>query len=845
MKMNLDNINFSVFICSLNEFIKTRIRMSKSLFIVESPAKAKTIGKYLGDDFIVTSSYGHVRDLPESKLSIDINNNYEPQYVVSEDKEKIVAELIKLAKKAKDIYFATDEDREGEAISWHLCKILDVDPKTAKRVTYTEITKKAIEKAIANPRKLNLDLVDAQQARRVLDRIVGYEVSPILWKKVRPNLSAGRVQSVATKLIVEREREINVFNSSSVFKILAKFPVEDGKGKAATLKAERKQVTPKFDDAKNFLESCIGAKYSIKDIEKKPGKRNPAAPFTTSTLQQEASRKLGFSVIKTMLVAQKLYEQGHITYMRTDSTNLSDDAMKASADEINSRYGKEYAQARNYTNKAKGAQEAHEAIRPTLFNVTEINVEYDQQRLYDLIWKRTVASQMAQAQTEKTIASIEISTNKEILQASGEVIIFEGFLKVYNESTDEDEDEETSGLLPPLTIGQNLDLDEMMATERFSKPAARYSEAALVKKLEELGIGRPSTYAPTISTIQNRGYVVKGIKVGKERVVKQFLLKKDKVSNIDTKEIYGADKNKLMPSDVGIMVTDFLEENFKDIMNYSFTANVEQEFDNIASGDIKWAKMIDGFYKPFHKNVEHTTEHSERANMEKILGNHPENGEVILARIGKFGPMVQMGQPVEDGPKPRYAKMKADQSIETITLEEALDLFKLPLKFGEYEGYEMSANIGRFGPYVLYNKVFASVPKEYDIYELTREQAIEIIKNKAEADAKKMIKSFEKEGIDLLNGRYGPYIKKGKDNYKIPKDREPESLTIEEIQALIAEQDANPKKGGRGRFQKKAAPEPKAKKAPAKKAATKKAATTKTKSTATKKATTKKATTKK
>ncbi len=843
--MNLDNINFSVFICSLNEFIKTRIRMSKSLFIVESPAKAKTIGKYLGNDFIVTSSYGHVRDLPESKLSIDINNNYEPQYVVSEDKEKIVAELIKLAKKAKDIYFATDEDREGEAISWHLCKILDVDPKTAKRVTYTEITKKAIEKAIANPRKLNLDLVDAQQARRVLDRIVGYEVSPILWKKVRPNLSAGRVQSVATKLIVEREREINAFNSSSVFKILAKFPVEDGKGKAATLKAERKQATPKFDDAKNFLESCIGAKYSIKDIEKKPGKRNPAAPFTTSTLQQEASRKLGFSVIKTMLVAQKLYEQGHITYMRTDSTNLSDDAMKASADEINSRYGKEYAQARNYTNKAKGAQEAHEAIRPTLFNVTEINVEYDQQRLYDLIWKRTVASQMAQAQTEKTIASIEISTNKEILQASGEVIIFEGFLKVYNESTDEDEDEETSGLLPPLTIGQNLDLDEMMATERFSKPAARYSEAALVKKLEELGIGRPSTYAPTISTIQNRGYVVKGIKVGKERVVKQFLLKKDKVSNIDTKEIYGADKNKLMPSDVGIMVTDFLEENFKDIMNYSFTANVEQEFDNIASGDIKWAKMIDGFYKPFHKNVEHTTEHSERANMEKILGNHPENGEVILARIGKFGPMVQMGQPVEDGPKPRYAKMKADQSIETITLEEALDLFKLPLKFGEYEGYEMSANIGRFGPYVLYNKVFASVPKEYDIYELTREQAIEIIKNKAEADAKKMIKSFEKEGIDLLNGRYGPYIKKGKDNYKIPKDREPESLTIEEIQALIAEQDANPKKGGRGRFQKKAAPEPKAKKAPAKKAATKKAATTKTKSTATKKAATKKATTKK
>ena len=806
--------------------------MSKSLFIVESPAKAKTIGKYLGEDFIVTSSYGHVRDLPESKLSIDIKNNYEPQYVISEDKEKIVAELKKLAKKAKDIYFATDEDREGEAISWHLCKILDVDPAVAKRVTYTEITKTAIQKAIANPRKLNLNLVDAQQARRVLDRIVGYEVSPILWKKVKPSLSAGRVQSVATKLIVEREREINSFLSGSTFKLLAKFPVEDGKGKTATLKAERKQATPTYENAKSFLDSCIGSNYTISNIEKKPGKRTPAAPFTTSTLQQEASRKLGFSLIKTMLVAQKLYEQGHITYMRTDSTNLSQDAMNASADEITSRYGKDYLQSRNYTNKAKGAQEAHEAIRPTLFNITELDVEYDQQRLYDLIWKRTVASQMAQAETEKTIASIEISSNKEILQASGEVIVFEGFLKVYNESTDDEEDEDSSGLLPPLAIGQKLSLDEMVAVERYSRPPARYSEAALVKKLEELGIGRPSTYAPTISTIQNRGYAIKGAKTGKERTVRQFVLKNDKISTNDTKEIFGADKNKLFPSDIGMMVTDFLQENFKDIMDYSFTANVEQEFDNIANGDIKWSKMIDTFYVPFHKNVEHTAENSERANKEKVLGNHPQSGEVILARIGRYGPMVQIGQQVEDGPKPQYAKMKQDQSIETITLEEALDLFKLPKKFGPYEGYELSANIGRFGPYVMHNKVFASIPKDIDVYEITFEQAVEILKNKLEADAKKMIKSFPDEGIDILNGRYGPYIKKDKENYKIPKDKDPEKLSLEEIQALIKEQDAQPKKGGRGRFQKKAAaPAPAkkaaAKKAPAKKAAAKKASTKK------------------
>lgn len=827
--------------------------MSKSLFIVESPAKAKTIGKYLGDDFIVTSSYGHVRDLPESKLSIDIQNNYEPQYVISEDKEKVVNELIRLAKKAKDVYFATDEDREGEAISWHLCQILGIDPKQAKRVTYTEITKSAIQKAIAKPRKLNLDLVDAQQARRVLDRIVGYEVSPILWKKVKPSLSAGRVQSVATKLIVEREREINAFTSSSTFKIVARFPVDDDKGKTVSLKAERKQATNTYDNANQFLQSCIGASYSIQSIEKKPGKRTPSAPFTTSTLQQEASRKLGFSLTRTMLIAQKLYEQGHITYMRTDSTQLSEEALGHAASEIQKRFGKNYVNTRQYQSKNKSAQEAHEAIRPTDFSRTELDVESDQQKLYDLIWKRTVASQMAQAETEKTLVQIEVSSNKELLQASGEVVIFDGFLKVYSESSDEEEDEDSSGLLPPLKIGQGLSLDEMTAMERYSRPPARYTEASLVKKLEELGIGRPSTYAPTISTIQNRGYVIKGARTGKERVLRQLVLKNNSIHNANTKETYGADKNKLYPSDIGIMVTDFLQENFNQIMDYSFTAKVEQEFDDIANGDIRWSKMIDGFYKPFHKIVEHTAENSERASKERVLGKHPQSGEVVLVRIGRYGPMAQIGQVTEDGPKPQFAKLKTDQSIETISLEEALDLFKLPKKFGAYNGYELSANIGRFGPYVMHNKVFASVPKEYDVYELTQEQAIEILKNKLEADAKKLIKSFDKDDISILNGRYGPYIKKGKENYKIPKDTDPATLDLKRVLELIEEQDAKPKTGGKGRFArrgattetapmkaaaKKSNPKAASKKAAVKKPSSKKAAAKK--ATTTKKALTKK-----
>ncbi len=818
--------------------------MSKSLFIVESPAKAKTIGKYLGEDFIVTSSYGHIRDLPGSKLSIDIEKNYEPLYEISEDKEKVVNELRKLAKNAKDIYLATDEDREGEAISWHLCKVLGVDPAKAKRVTYTEITKTAIEKAIANPRKLDLSLVDAQQARRVLDRLVGYEISPILWRKVRPNLSAGRVQSVATKLIVEREREINAFNSTSTFKILAKFPVEDGKGKIATLKAERKLSTAAYTDAEKFLNSCLNANYNILNVEKKPGKRTPAAPFITSTLQQEASRKLGYSVIRTMTVAQKLYEAGHISYMRTDSTNLSQDALDHAAKEIAKRFGKEYVNTKQYTSKSKGAQEAHEAIRPVNFAVMDIGDE-DGAKLYELIWKRTIASQMTNAETEKTVATIEISTNKELLIASGEVITFDGFLAVYNESQDDDEeDEDSSGLLPPLKVGQELNLDDMTAMERFSRPPARYTEASLVKKLEELGIGRPSTYAPTISTIQNRGYVIKGAKTGKERKLRQLRLKKNKIDTLELVEVFGAEKAKLFPSDIGIMVTDFLELNFKDIMNYSFTARVEQQFDDIANGEVKWTKMMDDFYKPFHKTVEDTAENSERATKERILGNHPVSGDTVLVRIGKFGPMAQIGQPVEGGPKPQYAKMKQDQSIETITLEEALDLFKLPRKMGLFEDSEVVASAGRFGPYVLHNKLFISIPKEYDVFEITLPECIEIINKKREAIANAHIKSFEKEGIEILIGRYGPYMKKEKENYKIPKDKVAADLTLEECLEIIKEQDANPKVG-KGRFAKRGAAKkateaakPSAKKATTKKAPAKKASAKK--ATAKKKTATKK-----
>lgn len=766
--------------------------MSKNLIIVESPAKAKTINKFLGSDYVVTSCYGHIRDLPDSGLAIDIENGFEPNYVISEDKEKVIKELKKLAKGAEEIYLATDEDREGEAISWHLCDVLKLNPEKAKRITYTEVTKEAIQEAVANPRTINMDLVNAQQARRVLDRLVGYEISPVLWRKVRPSLSAGRVQSVAVRLIVEREREIRAFTTVPSFKTVAYFFVTDANGKKIAFKADRGTNFKTEADAEKFLKEVADAEFKVSAIEKKPGKRSPAAPFTTSTLQQEASRKLGFSVLNTMRVAQRLYENGHITYMRTDSTHLSDTAHKALSKEIKSKYGKEFYEQRNYVTKSAGAQEAHEAIRPSHMEHPTIDAESDEQRLYDLIWKRTIASQMADAQIEKTIIDIVNDKNKETLQAKAEVILFEGFLKVYNEGVDEDAegDEDTAALIPPVKQGQVLDLKELTATERFSKPAARYTEASLVKKLEELGIGRPSTYAPTISTIQKRNYVVKEPREGVERKYKVVTLKAGKVGTEVKTEITGAEKGKLSPTDIGLLVTDFLVENFKDILDYNFTADVEQQFDKVAEGKKVWNKMIADFYKPFHKTVEDTTENAERVSGERLLGTDPASGEPLIVRMGKFGPMAQIGKADEEtGKKPRFAKLRPTQSIETITFEEALELFKLPRVLGKNsDDKEIKASIGRFGPYVQLDKTFVSIPKDKDPYTITLEDALTLIREKAEKDANRVIHNFEKEGIQVLNGRYGPYIKKGKDNYKIPKDKEAEYLTLEEVQMIIGEQ---------------------------------------------------------
>lgn len=766
--------------------------MSKNLIIVESPAKAKTIGKYLGKDFTVTSCYGHIRDLPESGLAIDITNNYTPDYVVSDDKKDVIKDLKKLAKGVDEIYLATDEDREGEAISWHLCDVLGLNPKTAKRVTYTEITEKAVKAAIKNPRTINMNLVNAQQARRVLDRLVGYEISPVLWRKVKPSLSAGRVQSVAVRLIVEREREIRAFKAVSSYKVVAWFFVKDENGKRIAFKAERPSNFANEKDALNFLQEVTGANFSVSAIEKKPGKRSPAAPFTTSTLQQEASRKLSFSVSKTMLIAQKLYENGHITYMRTDSTSLSDFAIDALEKEIDSRYGKEYHKKRKYTTKNESAQEAHEAIRPSYMDKQSIEGEYDEQRLYDLIWKRTVASQMADAEIEKTIIDIINDKNKETLRAQAEVILFDGFLKVYNEGVDEDaeSDEETEALIPPVKKGQALDLKDITATQKFTKPLPRYTEASLVKKLEELGIGRPSTYAPTISTIQKRNYVLKENREGVERKYQVLTLKDGKISTEEKTEITGTEKAKLFPTDVGGLVTDFLLENFKSILDYNFTAEVEKEFDEIALGKMEWHKMIDDFYKPFHENVETTTKEAQRVSGERLLGTDPVSGEPVIARMGRFGPMAQIGKAEEGSDKkPRFAKLRATQSIETITLEEALELFKLPRVLGKTaDGKDVKASIGKFGPYVQLDKTFVSIPKDKDPYTITLEDALTLISEKEQANASKIIHNFEKEGIQVLNGRYGPYIKKGKDNYKIPKDKSAEYLTLEDVLMIIGEQ---------------------------------------------------------
>ena len=797
--------------------------MSKNLVIVESPAKAKTIEGYLGKDFVVKSSYGHVRDLPKNDLAINVERGFLPVYEITEDKKAVVSELKKLSDKAEVVWLATDEDREGEAISWHLLEALKLDVKKVKRIVFHEITKKAIHKAIENPRTVDIDLVNAQQARRVLDRLVGFELSPVLWKKVRPSLSAGRVQSVAVRILVEREREISHFKVASFYNVRGFFDLGN-----AILKADLVRKLKDHEEAQSFLEKANGAAFSIKDIETKPAKRTPAAPFTTSTLQQEAGRKLGFSVAQTMTVAQRLYESGKITYMRTDSVNLSDFALDACKNEISSSYGPNYSKTRQYTTKSKGAQEAHEAIRPTEMSVREISGERNEQRLYDLIWKRTLASQMADAELEKTTATVAISTTDDVMQAKGEVIRFDGFLKVYMESSDDEEsDDGNSGMLPPIKVGQNLDMQEIVATQRYTQKPSRYSEAALVKKLEELGIGRPSTYAPTISTVQKRDYVVKEERQGTERVYEVLTLKKGSIHGESKTEITGAEKGKLYPTDIGIVVTDFLVENFPNILDYQFTAKVEEEFDTIAEGKLEWQEMMKRFYNPFHKTVAQTIETAQRATGERELGTDPASGKPVIARIGRFGPMIQIG--ASDDEAKRFASLRADQSIGNITLEEALKLFELPRTLGEYEGKPVSAAIGRFGPYIKHGSVFASIkPKEGDDpYTITFERAVEVLQAKALAESQRLIKQWESHpDIQVLNGRFGPYIKSGKDNVKIPKGKEAAALTLEEVLDLVKEAEANPSTK-RGRFGKKAAEPTKAaatKKAAPKKAAAKKAA---------------------
>lgn len=769
--------------------------MAKNLLIVESPAKAKTIEKFLGKDFKVVSSYGHIRDLEKGNKAINKEANYAPTYVVPKDKEKLVKELKKLSKDAEEVWLATDEDREGEAISWHLCEELGLDPKETKRIVFHEITKSAIEKAVQAPRTIDQNLVNAQQARRVLDRLVGFELSPLLWRKIsmKGSLSAGRVQSVAVRIIVEREREIQGFESTNSFKVTALFDVEDNSGKKVKLKAELARKLPDEAAAQEFLESCNGARFAINDVATKPAKKSPAPPFTTSTLQQEASRKLSFSVTKTMSVAQKLYESGLITYMRTDSVNLSDQALAASASAIKNSFGEEYVQNRRYKGKSANAQEAHEAIRPTYFERNEIEGSRDEERLYELIWKRAVASQMADAKLERTTVKIGISTNEDELTAKGEVLLFPGFLKLYLESTDDEEEEEAAGMLPPLSVGQELPLNVMDATEKFTKAPPRYNEASLVKKLEELGIGRPSTYAPTISTIQKRGYVERLDKDGVERAYKVLTLKGSDIKSKTETETTGTERAKLFPTDVGKVVNDFLTEHFKKVMDYNFTARIEEDFDEIANGKIEWASMIDGFYKPFHENVEETAENAERASGERELGVDPKSGRPVLVRIGRYGPMAQIGKP-DDEDKPKFAKLRANQQLETITLEEALKLFDFPRELGEFEDKVVKVAIGRFGPYVQHEKLFASIPKEQSPEDIELDEAIELIKAKREADAKKFINSFKDGEIQVLNGRYGPYIKSGKKNFKIPKDKDPEALTQEDCEEIMANQPAS---GGR------------------------------------------------
>lgn len=745
-----------------------------NLVIVESPAKAKTIEGYLGKDFVVKSSYGHVRDLPTKGLSIDLENNFKPEYTVMSDKKKVITELKKLAKEADQVWLATDEDREGEAISWHLAEALGLDHKTTKRIVFHEITKPAILNAIQNPRTIDKNLVDAQQARRVLDRIVGFELSPVLWKKVKPSLSAGRVQSVTVRLIVEREKEIDAFQSEEYYRVKAVFT---SKGKTFT--ADLNKRLGSETEAKAFLEKCKDADFMVESVDKRPGKKSPAAPFTTSTLQQEAARKLGYSVAQTMRLAQGLYEAGKITYMRTDSVNLSNTAVEGAKNEIQSEYGSDYVNPRKFSTKTANAQEAHEAIRPTYFNQRKASGNAQEQKLYDLIWKRAIASQMSDAKLLRTTIKIASKAFEELFEVKGEIITFDGFLKVYLEGTDDEGEDEENSNLPNVAEHEQLELDGAEVIQKFTNHPARYTEAALVKKLEELGIGRPSTYAPTISTVQKRGYVVKEDREGIERKYKVISLKEKIISEELKTENTGAERNKLFPTDIGTVVTDFLEEHFNNIMDYHFTANVEEEFDHISRGELEWTKMMHKFYKPFHGTVEDTLENSERATGERELGVDPKSGKPVIARLGRYGPMIQIGSTEDEADKPQFAKLRPGQSIQTIELEDALELFKLPRTVGHYEGKEIVASTGRFGPFLRYDGAFYNIGK-LDPLEIELDECIQVIKDKIEAAKNAIIHEFENEPpVKVLKGRYGPYMVIGSDNYKIPKDIDPEALTLE------------------------------------------------------------------
>lgn len=761
--------------------------MAQNLVIVESPAKGKTIEGFLGKDYLVKSSFGHIRDLVKKGLGIDTDNNFQPTYEVDADKKEVVNELKRLAKKADMVWLATDEDREGEAISWHLYEALELEPKKTKRIVFHEITKPAILGAIANPRQIDINLVNAQQARRILDRLVGFELSPVLWKKIKPSLSAGRVQSVAVRLIVEREREINDFTSTSSYRVTAVFLVN-----GIPVKAEIAKRFGTKEEAEQFLQKCATSKFTVDNLEVKPGKRSPAAPFTTSTLQQEASRKLGFSVAQTMRVAQRLYEAGKITYMRTDSVNLSQTAIDAATSEITKNYGAQYSNPRQFKTKSKGAQEAHEAIRPTYFNNLTVDGESQEQKLYDLIWKRSIASQMTDAQLEKTTATIGVSGASEKFVAQGEVIKFDGFLKVYLESTDDETSENTEGMLPSMKQGEVLQVDEILATERFSYPPARYSEASLVKKLEELGIGRPSTYAPTISTVINRGYVVKEDRQGRLREFNSISLKAGKIVASVKTENTGAEKSKLFPTDIGMVVNDFLTQHFDEVINFNFTAEIEQEFDEIAEGLKSWTSMIKDFYTPFHKHVEQTTEHSERASGERQLGIDPVTGKRVFVRIGRFGPLVQMGEGNDESEKPKFASLRKDQRLESITLEEALDLFKLPMNLGDFEGKEVIIGVGRFGPYVKWNEQYISIPRDEDPLQVDMDRAVHLIKEKQTADAP--IAHYEGKPVTKGKGRFGPFIKYDNMFINVPRAFNFDALSQKEINELIGkklEKEAN------------------------------------------------------